>query len=138
MRSTKLFFKKVAGFTLNEMLVVLAIIGALLLIAYPNLMPLITSAKSQEAKINLKHIANLQSMYRYTNSTFSMELEQIGFETPKSQEQGGTALYEYQILQAEATEFKAQARAVVDFDGDGVLNLWEINQDGKPTEVVKD
>lgn len=138
MQKSTILNRRLAGFTLNEMLVVLAIIGALLLIAYPNLMPLITKAKSQEAKINLKHIANLQSMYRYTNSTFSMELEAIGFETPKSQQQGGTALYEYQVLQAEATTFKVQAEAVVDFDGDGILNLWQIDQDGKPTEVVKD
>jgi type IV pilus assembly protein PilE len=40
------------------MLIVLAIIGILLLIALPNLMPLITKAKNVEAQVQLKAIYN--------------------------------------------------------------------------------
>jgi type IV pilus assembly protein PilE len=40
----------------------------------------------------------------------------------------------------EATDrgFKAQAIAVVDFDKDGVFNVWEIDQDKNLRETVKD
>lgn len=40
------FYKKLPGYNLQEILIVLAIIGILLLIALPNLMPLISKAKS--------------------------------------------------------------------------------------------
>lgn len=130
--------QKVAAFTLNEMLVVLAIIGAIMLIAYPNLMPLITKAKSQEAKLNLKHIAQLQTFYYYSNSQYSLELDQIDFVHPKTVDQGGTALYRYEVLSADASGFMVQAEAVQDFDGDGILNVWQIDQEGRPTEIVKD
>ena len=130
--------KFLPAFTLNEMLVVLAIIGALLLIAYPNLMPLITKAKSQEAKINLKHIAQLQTLYYYTNSSYSLDFQEIDFIAPTPAEQGGTALYKYNMISADDLSFKVQAEAVKDFDGDGVYNLWEIDQNGNPKEVIKD
>jgi type IV pilus assembly protein PilE len=41
-------------------------------------------------------------------------------------------------VDAGATNFTARATAVQDFDGDGVFNVWEINQDRKVTETVKD
>lgn len=34
--------------------------------------------------------------------------------------------------------FRATATAVVDFDGDGTYNVWEINQDKELKETVKD
>ncbi len=50
---------KVLAFNLQELLVVLVIIGILLLLALPNLMPLISKTKSLEAQTQLKHISNL-------------------------------------------------------------------------------
>ena len=84
---------KISAFTLNEMLLVLAIIGILLLIALPQFMPLISKTKAQEAKIQLKHISNLQTQYRYINSKYSMDFVDIDFEEPKTVEEGGTANY---------------------------------------------
>ncbi|MAT90937.1 MAG: general secretion pathway protein GspG [Flavobacteriaceae bacterium] len=131
-------FKKVAAFTLNEMLMVLAIIGILLLIALPQFMPLISKTKAQEAKIQLKHISNLQTQYRYLNSSYSMEFSQIDFVPPTTVNNGGTANYRYEVISAGTGEFKARAEAVVDFDGDGIMNVWEIDQNGNPKEVIKD
>jgi prepilin-type N-terminal cleavage/methylation domain len=42
--------KKIKAFTLAELMIVLVIIGILVLLALPNLMPLISKAKSTEAK----------------------------------------------------------------------------------------
>ena len=55
--------KKIASFNLQEMLIVLAIIGILLLIALPNQMPLITKTKSVEAQTQLKAIFNSEKQH---------------------------------------------------------------------------
>jgi len=130
--------KKIKAFTLNEMLFVLAVIGILLLLAYPNLMPIITKTKAQEAKIQLKYISNLQTQFFYINSRYSNELDEIDFLAPLTQKDGGTSLYNYEIIEVSGNTFKARAQAVVDFDGDGTYNVWEIDQKGKPVEVEKD
>jgi len=140
MKGKKVSFwnKKIKAFNLQEMLIVLAIIGVLLLIALPNFLPLIVRAKGQEAKIQLKYIYNLQTQHKYLNSKFSNDLVELDFEIPKTVKENGTANYSYDIVEASGASFKAKATAVVDFDGDGVFNVWEIDQEGKPKQVVKD
>lgn len=117
---------------------VLAIIGILLLLALPTFMPLISKTKAQEAKIQLKYISNLQTQYRYLNSKYTMEFNELDFETPKTVNEGGTANYRYEVIEASTGNFKARAEAIVDFDGDGVFNVWEIDENGNPKEVTKD
>ena len=129
---------KVQAFNLQEVLVVLAIIGILMLLALPNLMPLITKVKSTEAQIQLKHIYNSQTMHRYMHSKYSMELSTLDFEAPRTVEQNGTANYVYEILSASNNSFKARATAITDFDGDGIYNVWEIDELGNPKQIVKD
>ncbi len=130
--------KKIPAFNLQEMLIVLAIIGILLLIALPSLMPLIGKAKSVEAQIQLKALFHSQETYRFIHSRYSDELAALDFEAPIAVTAGGTANYRYHILEASSQHFIAQAEAVVDFDGDGVFNLWEINQLGQPVQKIKD
>jgi type IV pilus assembly protein PilE len=54
------FLKRIPAFTLSELLVVLVIIGILILMAFPVLMPLISRTRSVEAKQALKHLHSLQ------------------------------------------------------------------------------
>lgn len=129
---------KVKAYTLSELLVVLVIIGILILIALPNLMPLISRAKSTEAKMQLTHLQNLEKNYFYTYSKYSSDFTEIGFEQEKLVSEGGNANYKIEILDATMTGFKARATAVADFDGDGAFNVWEIDQDKKLVEVTKD
>ena len=130
--------KKVKAINLQETLIVLAIIGILLLLALPNLMPLISKAKSVEAQVQLKAIYNAQTTYRYMYSKFSNDIGEIDFEPPKTVKEQGTANYIYQIISADNANFLARAEASTDFDGDGVFNIWEIDQNGNPKQVVKD
>lgn len=130
--------KKLNSFNLQEMLIVLAIIGILLLLALPNLMPLITKAKSVEAQTQLKFIYNSQKQYHFMYSKYSSDLSSIDFEAPKTVQQEGTANYTYEITQATNGNFVARATAITDFDSDGIFNVWEINNNGVPKEVVKD
>ncbi|WP_412560638.1 prepilin-type N-terminal cleavage/methylation domain-containing protein [Winogradskyella sp. MIT101101] len=129
---------KVSGYNLQEVLVVLVIIGILLLLALPNLMPLISKAKSTEAQLQLSHIYNSQTTYRYMYSKFSTDLSEIDFEAPKTVNEDGRANYQYEILSATNNSFKARATAITDFDGDGIFNVWEIDENGAPKQIVKD
>lgn len=130
--------KKLHSYNLQEVLVVLAIIGILLLIALPNLMPLISKAKSVEAQTQLKAISNAQKQYFYMYSKYSTDFSEIDFEAPKTVKENGTANYSYEIIQATNNEFKARATATTDFNGDGIFNVWEIDHNGNPKEVTND
>jgi type IV pilus assembly protein PilE len=134
----KLKLTKVKAYTLSELLVVLVIIGILILIALPNLMPLISRAKATEAKMQLTHLQNLEKNYFYMYSKYSTDFNELGFEQEKLVTEGGNANYKIEILEASMTQFKARATAIADFDGDGAFNLWEIDQDKKLVEVTKD
>jgi len=132
------FLKKISSFNLQEMLIVLAIIGILLLIALPNLMPLITKAKSVEAQIQLKAIYNSQRQYYFIHSKYSPDFAEIDFEAPKTVKENGSANYSYEITQSTNTEFKVKATALTDFNGNGIFNVWEIDQNGLPKQITND
>jgi len=134
----KVKLTKVKAYTLSELLVVLVIIGILILIALPNLMPLISRAKATEAKMQLTHLQNLEKNYFYMYSKYSTDFNELGFEQEKLITEGGNANYKIEILEASMTQFKAQATAIADFDSDGAFNVWEIDQDKKLVEVTKD
>lgn len=129
---------RLPAFSLPELLVVLVIIGILVLVALPNLMPLISRAKATEAQQQLTFLHSLEKSHFYTYSRYSDSLEDIGFEQEPLVTDGGNANYRIEIVTADEKGFKAQAVAVVDFDGDGVFNVWEIDQDKKLRETVKD
>lgn len=130
--------KTLDAFSLPELLVVLVIIGILVLIALPNLMPLITKAKSTEAQQQLIFLHTLQKSNFYTYSRYSDSLDDLGFEQQKLTTDGGNANYKIEIQEASEHMFRATATSVVDFNGDGTFNVWEINQDKELKEIVKD
>ena len=129
---------RVPAFNLQEMLIVLAIIGILLLIALPNLMPLITRTKAVEAQTQLKYLYNAQTTYRYMYSKYTMDFQELDFEPPRTVNDNGTANYVYELIEAGNATFKARATAITDFDGDGIFNVWEIDENGTPRQIVKD
>jgi type IV pilus assembly protein PilE len=132
--------KRVNAYTLTEILVVLVIIGILVLLALPNLLPLITKAKSTEAKIQLEHVHTLEQTYFYEHSRYSKDLNEIGFIQDKLSTEGqdGRANYRIEVTNATNTTFTATATAVVDFNGNGTFNVWEIDQDKNLKEITPD
>jgi type IV pilus assembly protein PilE len=131
---------RLKAFTLTEVLVVLVIVGILVLLALPNLMPLITKAKSTEAKVQLEHLHTLEKTFFYEKSKYTTDITTIGFVQEKLTTEGedGRANYKIEVVEASPTSFLAKATAVVDFDGDGTLNVWEIDQNKNLKEVVAD
>ncbi len=126
------------AFTLTELLVVLIIIGILVLLALPSLMPLISKAKSTEAQLQLAHLHTLEKSYFYMHSKYSEDFEELGFEQQTLVSEGGTANYQIEIMETGNQKFIARAIAVVDFDGDGKYNIWIIDEEKKLIEEQKD
>lgn len=126
------------GFSLTELMVVLVIIGILVLLALPRLLPLVTKAKTTEAKLSLKQVYMLERTYKFEYDTFADNLQSIGFEQEKLITEGGNARYSIEIVNADVNAFTATAISVVDFDDDGIFNVWEVNEDGKILEKIAD
>lgn len=129
---------KLKAFTLTELMVVLVIIGILMLIALPVVMPLISKTHSLEAQKQLQYLFNLEQSHYQMHFKYTDDLGAIGFQAPPSVTEGGTAKYTYEVVAASQQNFQARATAVVDFDQDGVFNVWEIDKEGNIRQVVPD
>jgi type IV pilus assembly protein PilE len=126
------------GFSLTELMIVLVIIGILVLLALPKLLPIVTKAKTTEAKLMLKQVHTLEQAYKYERDRYSVQLNELGFEQEKLVSQGGQARYKIEVVNADEKAFQAQATSVVDFDNDGTFNVWVVDQTGMITEKVPD
>jgi type IV pilus assembly protein PilE len=132
------FFREKHGFSLTELMIVLVIIGILVLLALPKLLPVVTKAKATEAKLQLKQLFTLEQAYKYERDRYSNSLSEIGFEQEKLVPQGGQARYKIEVLSSDDKGFSATATSVVDFDGDGVFNVWSVDQTGLIKEKIPD
>jgi type IV pilus assembly protein PilE len=130
--------KKARAYSLTEILVVLCVIGILVLLALPNLLPIITRAKTTEAKLQLAHLQELEQNYFYEHSKYSNDLTEVGFiqEPLTTESKDGRANYRITITSATNTTFTATATAVIDFNGNGTFDQWEIDQDKTLKEVT--
>lgn len=136
----KFYKQKIKAYTLTEILVVLVIVGILILLALPNLLPLITKAKSTEAKMQLQHLQTLEQNYFFEKSKYNSDFTELGYIQEKLTTDGkdGKANYRIEILKSSASGFVGRATAVVDFNGNGVFNVWEIDQEKNLREVTPD
>ncbi len=130
--------KRLPALSLNEVLVVMIIIGILVLLALPRLMPLISKAKATEAQLQLNHLYTLEKSHFYMYSKYTDDMGQLGFEQETLVSDDGNANYLVEVVESSQSMFTARATAVVDFDGDGIFNIWEIDQDKKLREITKD
>ncbi len=132
------FLKDETGFSLTELLIVIVIIGILALLALPRFMGVTTRAKMTEAKLALKQVHTLQQTYRSEFDRYADDLAAIGYEPHALVTEGGTARYVIAVEEADVNAFRATATAVVDFDGDGTFNVWEVDETGAIAQRVAD
>jgi type IV pilus assembly protein PilE len=126
------------GFSLTELMVVLVIVGVLVLLALPKLMPVVTKAKTTEAKLMLKQVYTLEQTFKFEQDKYSRVLAEIGFDQLKLVSEGGQARYRIEIPSADEKSFVARATSVVDFDGDGIFNVWIVDESGVIKEQTPD
>lgn len=116
----------------------LGIIGVLLLLAIPQFDSLFGEAYALEAQNQLTYLQGLQEGHHRKYFRYADDASRIGFEAPATLDDDGTARYTYEIVRADKQGFLARATAIADFDGDGVVNVWEVDSEGPPVEVVPD
>ena len=129
---------KLKAFSMNEILIVLVIVGILSTIAIVGYIDYIKGAYQLEAKTNLKAIKTRQDNYHMTKFEYSSDLSKIRFIQPEKEADGGTSVYTYEIVEADKNTFIAQATADKDYDGDGIFEIIEINQKGKINIKLED
>lgn len=135
LNSKKYYLK---GYSMSEILVVLCIIGILIYLVLPNQTSVITSAKSIEAQNMLSMIHGLEKSYFYRYSKYTKDFDELGFEEALTIDKGGQAVYKIEIVEASQNAFVATATSLQDFDGDGVYDTWQIDQDRVLKEIIKD
>ena len=141
--------KRRKGFTLIEMMIVVAIIALLATIAIPNYVSFQLRAKTSEAKASLGAIRTCEEAYKAENDTYldcvlnptvmpsggkgawlstPAGWDDLGFE-PK-----GDVYYQYQVTGSTAAVFTAQAQS--DLDGAGTpFSTFTMDQDGVLTSA---
>ncbi|MCR9133510.1 MAG: prepilin-type N-terminal cleavage/methylation domain-containing protein [bacterium] len=132
------FIREEDGFSLTELLIVLAIIGILIMIAVPIYQNVTTRAKATEARTQLSFLHTLQKVYHLENDSYSTNFDAIGFEHEKMITEGGRARYIIEIAAADASTYIATATSIIDFDNDGVFNKWQVDEKGAIEQIIAD
>ncbi len=113
------------GFTLIELMIVVAIIGILAAIAIPNFMNYQCKAKQSEAKANLGNMRVMQEAYFAEYDRYST-MAAIGWNTK------GDPRYTYSVDASSTTAFTASATATINTEAD----TWTIDEDGDLTPTA--
>ena len=135
------------GFTLIELMIVVAIIGILAAIAIPNFLKFQSKAKQSEAKNNLSAIFTSETSYFGEKNTYGTTFADISWASE------GTTMYEYFLASdqttgsitgetmptgvgASATGFTAGASGNI--DADTTKDVWTINTNKNLLNVTND
>jgi type IV pilus assembly protein PilA len=118
----KKMLKNKKGFTLIELMIVVAIIGILAAIAIPNFMSYQCKARQTEAKTALGTLRTLQETYYAQEDTYTDNLTNLGFTLKGDQKYDDPV-----IASADADGFSASITGNAgNVDGD----IWTIDETG--------
>ena len=120
------------GFTLIELMIVVAIIGILAAIAIPNFMRYQAKSKQSEAKVNLGSIYTSEVTYQAERDTFVATVANLDWTAAGTTNQR----YLYTLAGANTSQFSAWATG--DIDGDATTDAWRIDQVKLLTNTVND
>ena len=136
------------GFSLTELMIVVAIIGILAVLAIPNFLTYQARAKQSEAKTNLVALHTSELAYFAEKNTYVDDFNAIGFAVT-----GSSQLYYYELGgsssgtlppgctastldKVSATGFTAVATANI--DGDPTCDVWTIDETKTLLNVTND
>lgn len=139
------------GFTLIELMIVIAIIAFLAMVSVPSLKKFLAKAKRAEAHLNLSALATAEKVYWAEHGTYTDDLQALGWK-PEGETQysygfpgaegknnivgklGGGASG---LSSAKASKDGFVVAAAGDIDGDGEQDILTIDQTNKIT-IEKD
>ena len=133
--------KKSDGFTLIELMIVVAIIGILAAIAIPNFLMYQTKAKQAEAKSNLNGLFKVEMSYYAENSRYTPEFTGLSwiplgpyrYAYNMSNDDTKTVGLNLLLTAAKnndtpgADDVSFTGVAWGDIDGDGAIDTWQVN-----------
>ncbi len=136
------------GFSLTELMIVVAIIGILLTVAVPNFLKYQAKAKQTEARANLAALHTAEIAYFAENNGYIDDFNAIGFAVS-----GSSQRYYYEIGKSsigtlppgctastldQASPNAFVAVAIGNIDGDSTCDVWTINEDKILKNVTND
>ena len=136
------------GFSLTELMIVVAIIGILAVIAIPNFLKYQARAKQSEAKHNLVAIHASELAYFAEKNTYVADFNAIGFAI-----MGSSRLYYYELGRSSSgtlppgctastldnvSQKGFTAAATGNIDGDATCDVWTIDQNKTLVNVTND
>ncbi len=102
-------YRQSRGFTLIELMIVVAIIGIIGAIAYPSYDSYMKKSRRADAKVGLAKVADRQERFYLNNGTYTSDMTNLGFTPPFQTENG---YYQLSITSATASGFTASATAL--------------------------
>lgn len=134
------------GFTLIELMIVVAIIAFLAMVAIPSFKQFLAKAKRTEAYMNLNALATAEKIYWAEHGTYTADLQELGWK-PEGQIQYsyGFSGGQGSVMGALGTPVSGGSAgkdtfiviAAGDIDGDGQPDIISIDQDMNVV-IVKD
>ncbi|MBI5185978.1 MAG: prepilin-type N-terminal cleavage/methylation domain-containing protein [Nitrospinae bacterium] len=112
------------GFTLIELMIVIAIIGILAAVAIPSYQNYTKRAKASEAKIMLDALRTNNETYRAEYNTYTSNQTLLGNPTANKK------YYSYSITPTSGTTFTATATKNGTGSTAGLTGTWTLKQDG--------
>ena len=100
--------RRIRGFTLIELMIVVAVIGILAAIAYPSYTEYVRKARRATAESALMDLASKQQTYLLSRRTYTNSIADLGYATPAEL----TGHYTITIPAFTATTFTVQAEPI--------------------------
>jgi len=127
--------KKSKGFTLIELMIVVAITGILAAIAIPNFLRYQQKAKQAEAKANLGAIFTSEVSYYGENNVYAARKDGGG-NVLLNWAPTGTTRYAYSVSGVSSTAFLATAAGTISSSAGAPVDTWTIDQTRTLTNTI--